>query len=267
MTREAPRIGLGTYRNTDPDQCAASVTAALELGYRHLDTAQGYDNERYVGDGLAASSVPREEVFLATKVSTDRLAYDDVLASTEKSLDRLGVDSVDLLYVHWPIDSYDPAETLRAFDHLVSEGLVQHVGLSNFTPSLLDEATTHLDAPVFAHQVEMHPLLQQRELLAHAQREDHYLVAYSPLARGEVFDVPELTAVAEKHGVSEAQVSLAWLASKEHVVPIPKATSETHLRDNYAALSLELDAEDVERIDAIDREERLVDFDTAPWNR
>ncbi|MFB6135857.1 MAG: aldo/keto reductase, partial [Halobacteriaceae archaeon] len=140
------RLGLGTWRNTDPEQCAESVRAALEMGYRHVDTAQGYDNEAYVGDGIERADVPREEVFLATKVSTDNLAHDDVLATTEGSLERLGTDYVDLLYVHWPTDTYDAEETLTAFQQLYDQGAIRHVGVSNFEPRHLDEARDVLDA-------------------------------------------------------------------------------------------------------------------------
>ncbi len=261
-----PRLGLGTYQNTDPEQCAESVRTALEVGYRHVDTAQGYDNETAVGEGLAAASVPREETFLATKVSTENLAYEDVIESTEESLDELGVGAVDLLYVHWPIRTYDAPETLRAFDVLYDEGRIGRVGLSNFTPELLDEARDLLSAPVFAHQVEMHPLLQQDELLEYAQTHDHWLVAYCPIARGAVFDEPVLTEIAAAHDATAAQVSLAWLLSKEGVAPIPKATGEDHIAENYGALDLELTDDELARIDAIDREERIVDFDEAPWN-
>ena len=157
-------LGLGTYQNTDPETCAESVRLALEAGYRHVDTAAGYDNEAAVGRGIDAADVPREAVFLATKVSTDQLAYDDVIASAERSRELLGVETIDLLYVHWPIRSYDAPETLAAFDELVDRGLIRHVGLSNFTPDLLDEAREHLDAPIFAPQVECPPLLPPRVL-------------------------------------------------------------------------------------------------------
>ncbi|MFC7044775.1 aldo/keto reductase [Halobacteriaceae archaeon GCM10025711] len=267
MTRDGiPAVGLGTYENTDPEQCAASVATALDAGYRHVDTAQGYENEAFVGEGLARADVAREEVFVATKVTPDNLAYDDVLSSTEASLDRLGVDAVDLLYVHWPIRSYDAEDTLAAFDDLYDDGVVRNVGLSNFTPDLLDEAIDVLDAPVAAHQVEMHPLLQQEELLGYARDHGHRLVAYSPLAKGTVAEVPELADVAEKHDATAAQVSLAWLREKG-AVAIPKATGEAHIRENLASRDLELDADDVAAIDAIDRTERVVDPDVAPWNR
>ncbi|MFB6299126.1 MAG: aldo/keto reductase [Halobacteriales archaeon] len=266
MSDDAFTLGFGTYNHTDPDDCADSVETALELGYRHIDTAQSYDNEPYVGTGIANSDVPREDVFLATKVSTHNLAYADVLDSTAASIDRLDVDVIDLLYVHWPVRTYDAPETLRAFDELVADGSIHHVGLSNFTPDQLDDANDRLEAPIFAHQIEMHPLLQQRELHEYAIDDDHWLVAYCPLARGAVFEEPVIQEIATKHDATPAQVSLAWLMAKERVAAIPKA-SGAHIRENFAARELALDAEDIDRIDAIDREERIVDPDIAPWNR
>jgi len=256
-------LGLGTWQNDDPAQCADSVETALNIGYRHIDTAQAYGNEAAVGEGIAAADVPREEVFLATKVWLSNLAYDDVLSTTRESLEKLGVDYVDLLYVHWPARTYDPEETLAAFDELYDEGTVHRVGVSNFTPDHVAEAREILDAPVFANQVEMHPLLQQDALVEYATETGLELVAYSPLARGEVFEVPELTDIAEKHGVSEAQVSLVWLR-EQGVTAIPKATGEAHIRDNWESLALELDDSDIERIDAIDRADRKVDPDFGP---
>jgi diketogulonate reductase-like aldo/keto reductase len=264
---EIPRLGLGTYRMTDREECVNAVTTALESGYRHVDTAQMYDNESFVGEAIAAADVPREDVFLATKLDTDNTGYDDVLATTDESRERLGVDTLDLLYVHWPTDAYDPEETLPALDALYDDGVVDHVGLSNFTPTQLETAIERLDAPVYAHQVEMHPLLQQEELLSMAQEHDHWLVAYSPIARGEVYDVPEIQAVAEKHDATPAQVSLAWLLAKENVVVIPKAANPDHVRENFGALDVDLDAADVARIDGIERTHRIVDFPSAPWNQ
>jgi len=260
-----PTLGLGTWQNEDPEACANSVQTALETGYRHVDTAQAYGNEDAVGDGIAAADVDREDVFLATKVWTSELAHDDVLSSTEESLEKLGVDHVDLLYVHWPANAYDPEDTLSAFAELRERGDVEHIGVSNFEPRHLDEARDVLGALPFANQVELHPLLPQEELREYADREGVELVAYSPLARGEVFDVPEIQDVAEKHGVSEAQVSLAWVREKG-VTPIPKATGEDHVVDNWASLDLDLDDEDVAAIDGIERRDRQVDPDFGPWN-
>ncbi|MFC4246358.1 aldo/keto reductase [Natribaculum luteum] len=261
-----PVLGLGTWQNTDPEQCAESVQTALEVGYRHVDTAQAYDNEEAVGDGLAAADVDREDVFLATKVWNSNLASDDVLETARASLDRLGVDYVDLLYVHWPAGPYDAEETLPAFEQLYDEGLIERVGVSNFTPDLLEEAVDVCDVPIFANQVELHPLHPQEELREACERHDVEVVAYSPLARGEVFDVPEIQEIAAKHDASEAQVSLAWLREKG-ITAIPKATSQAHVEDNWRSLDLELDDEDVEMIDAIDRTDRQVDPDFGPWNR
>nr|WP_251331332.1 aldo/keto reductase [Haloplanus sp. HW8-1] len=259
-----PVLGLGTWQNAAPDACADAVATALDMGYRHVDTAQAYDNEEHVGEGIARSSVPREDVFLATKVWIDNLAPDDVRASTEESLERLGVDAVDLLYVHWPAGAYDPAETLGAFDALYDDGLIDRVGISNFEPDLVTEAVETTDAPIFANQIECHPLHPQAELRAHCADHGIEVVAYSPLARGEVFEVPEIQSVAEKHGVSEAQVSLAWLREKG-VTAIPKATGEAHIRDNWSSRTLDLDDVDVATIDGIDREERMIDPGFAPW--
>ncbi|WP_435073773.1 aldo/keto reductase [Halorubrum sp. HHNYT27] len=258
-----PVLGLGTWENEDPAQCAASVTTALETGYRHVDTAQIYGNEAAVGDGIATADVDRDDVFLATKVWINQLAPEDVVASTRESLEKLGTEYVDLLYVHWPAGAYDPAETLPAFAELRDDGLVDRIGVSNFEPEHIDAATDALGEAPFANQVEMHPLLQQEELREYADANDVELVAYSPLARGHVFDVPEITDIAEKHDVSAAQVSLAWLREKG-VTAIPKATSEAHIADNWASLGLELDDEDVEAIDAIDRTDRRVDPDFGP---
>ena len=258
-----PVLGLGTWENDDPAQCADSVTTALETGYTHVDTAQIYRNEAAVGDGIAAADVDRDDVFLATKVWIDQLAPEDVVASTRESLDKLGTEYVDLLYVHWPAGAYDPAETLPAFAELRDDGLVDRIGVSNFEPEHLDAATDALGEVPFANQVEMHPHLRQEELRDYADANDVELVAYSPLARGHVFDSPEVTDIAEKHGVSAAQVSLAWLREKG-VTAIPKATSEAHIADNWASLGLELDDEDVEKVDAIDRTDRRVDPDFGP---
>ena len=259
-----PMLGLGTWQNTDADQCAESVRTALEAGYRHIDTAQAYDNERFVGEGIESADIDRDDVFLATKVWTDNLAYEDVIHTAHESLNDLDVDSVDLLYVRWPTGEYDAEDTLPAFDELYDDGLVERVGVSNFEPEQVREAKDILDAPPFANQVEMHPLLPQEDLQDCAEREGVTLVAYSPLARGEVFDVPEIQEVAEKHDASEAQVSLAWLREKG-ATPIPKATGEAHIRDNLSSVALDLDENDVETIDGIDRRERQIDPDWAPW--
>jgi 2,5-diketo-D-gluconate reductase B len=266
MSRPFPEIGFGTYKLDDPEECVENVTHALDVGYRHVDTAQVYDNEEYVGDAIAESDVPREDVFLATKVGTGNLAYEDVLGSVEESCEKLGVETLDLLYVHWPTNTYEPEETLGALDDLVENGTVEHVGLSNFRVDQLEEAREILRAPIFAHQVECHPLLAQEELREYATEADHHLVAYSPIARGEVGDVPEINDVAGSHGATAAQVALAWLI-RRGVRPIPKARGD-HVEENYRALELadQLSEGELEKIDGIEERERLIDPESAPWN-
>ncbi|WP_459880807.1 aldo/keto reductase [Halorubrum gandharaense] len=267
MAATFDRLGYGTYKLDDSQECADGVAHAVETGYRHIDTAQGYDNEEYVADGIDRSPVGRDELFVATKLATENLGYDDVIETAEESREKLGVDSIDLLYVHWPINTYDPTETLPALDELVDEGVIDRIGLSNFEPDQLDEAIDALDHDVFAHQVECHPLCQQETLREYAVDHDHWLVAYSPIARNRVADVDVLRDVTAKHDATPAQVSLAWLLSKERVAPIPKAASFDHVEQNWDARDIVLDAEDIARIDALDRTERVVDFDEAPWNR
>ncbi len=261
------RLGYGTYQLDAGEECAAGVAHAIETGYRNVDTAQGYDNEASVAAGIDRTDVDREDCFVATKLSTDNLSYDDAVATARESRERLGVDSIDLLYVHWPINSYDPDETLPALDDLVDDGVIDRIGLSNFEPDQLTEAIDRLDHDVFAHQVECHPLLQQEELREHAVADDHWLVAYSPIARNRVADVDVLREVAAARGASPAQVSLAWLLSKDRVAPIPKAADFGHVEANWAAREIDLTDDEIARIDDLDRDERVVDFAEAPWNR
>ncbi|WP_416840874.1 aldo/keto reductase [Haloferax sp. DFSO52] len=264
--KEFPQLGYGTYKLEDRDECIEGVTTALDIGYRHVDTAQMYNNEEYVGEALAESDVDIDDIFVATKLKPANLGYDDAIETAHESAEKLGVDTIDLLYVHWPLNTYDEDETLRALDELVEEGLVANIGLSNFRPDQLESAIEKLDAPVFAHQVEMHPLLQQHELRELADEYDHHLVAYSPIARNSVADNDTIVEIAEKYDASPAQVSLAWILAKG-AVPIPKAASPDHIRDNFAALDLDLDDDDIAAIDALSRDHRIVDFDNAPWNR
>lgn len=250
---DLPPVGLGTMGVDDP----AVVETALDVGYRHLDTARIYDNEAVVGTGLAASDVPRESVTVATKLWVDDLAAADVRDATEESAARLGVDTVDLLYVHRPRGPYEPAETLPALDALVEDGLVTHVGVSNFTVEQLRTARDHLDAPIAAHQVERHPLFVRDDLLADARDHGYPLVAYSPLAGGRVRDRPEVRAVAERHDTTPEAVAVAWLTGTDGVVTIPKASSRAHLEANMAAASLELGEDDRAEIESVADEREL----------
>ncbi|MFB6111085.1 MAG: aldo/keto reductase [Halobacteriaceae archaeon] len=260
------RFGLGTYQLTG-EQCAESVRTAIDAGYRLIDSAQGYQNEALVREGIAGSDADASEVFVATKLSTRNLAYEDAIDTAYESAARLGVESIDLLYVHWPLNTYDEEGTIEALNELHEAGLVDRVGLSNFRPDQLEAAIERLDPSLFAHQVECHPLLQQEKLRAAAREDGHHLVAYSPLSRGEVGEVEVLQEIAAGHDVTPFQASIAWLLSKESVAVIPKATSESHIRENLAAVDLTLTDEEIDRIDAIDTTDRQVDFEDAPWNQ
>ncbi|WP_122090644.1 aldo/keto reductase [Halalkalicoccus subterraneus] len=269
MTGELPRIGLGTYSDTNREQWIDCVEAALNAGYRHVDTAQVYENEEYVGRGIERADIDREDVFLATKtvhIDVPGPERSDIVGSVKESLEKLRTDYVDLLYVHWPAGCYDPETTLGTLDELREKGQIRNVGVSNFEPEQLDEAREILDAPLFANQVECHPYLQQEELREYAAEHDHWLVAYCPIARGEVFDDPVLGSISEVREATEAQIALAWLLSKENVAVVPRSTSEDHIRENLAARELELTEEEIARIDGIDREHRIIDRDYAPWN-
>ena len=246
-------IGLGTMGIDDP----ATIMTAIDCGYRHLDTAQVYENEAVVGRGVEQSPRDREELFVATKVWVNKLTPADLLESTTASLDRLGMEYVDLLYVHRPRGEYDPATTLPALAELQEQGRINHVGVSNFTAAQLATARDHLDVPIFANQVEYHPLYQPEEALADAQTHDYYLVAYSPLANGHAGEIPEVREIADKHDVTPQAVCLAWLTAKDNVVAIPKASSEAHLRANLEAADLDLDPADHDAIDGIEREDEL----------
>lgn len=253
-----PKIGFGTWR-LKPKVCKETVSRAIKIGYRMIDTAQAYRNEQPIGKALAESGVPLEEFIIATKVFPLNLTRKRVLKSTRKSLEKLQLEVLDILYVHFPIVTYNAKKTLKAFSELVDQGKVKNIAVSNFSQKLLDEAIAICDKPIVANQVEMHPLLQQKKMLEYLQDHDMYLVAYSPLARGKL-NVPELIEVAQKHNASEAQISLAWLMSHENVVPIPKATSKQHQRENFEAVKLKLDSEDIELIDSIKKEKRFLNL-------
>ena len=244
---DVPALGLGTAGMTG-EACRRAVEDALELGYRHLDTAQLYRNEDAVGAGLAAADVPREEVFLVTKIRRQNLAYDDVLDSFERSLDRLGTDYVDLLLAHAPSRQVPLEETLGAFDELSAEGLTAHIGVSNFGVDRTREAMATAEAPILTNQVEYSPYYEQRDLLAFCLEHDLLLTAYTPLAKGKVQGDAVLGEIAERHGKTEAQVALRWLVQQPNVCTIPKAASAAHRRENLAVFDFELSSAEMERI-------------------
>ena len=249
---EIPKIGLGTWRLTDED-CRQAVVTALNLGYRHIDTAQAYGNERQVGDAIRTSETDRDEIFLTTKLSRLNFAHDDVLRSTEESLAKLGTDYIDLLLIHWPTDQIPIrgtplTETLDAMNELVDREKVRHIGVSNFDLDRLDEARQHSDAPILTDQVQYHPFWDQTRLLDYCEIHDVMLTAYSPLGHGGALDDELLADIGERYGKTSAQVALRWLVQQDMVSTIPKATSREHLEANLAVFDFELSAEEMDSI-------------------
>lgn len=258
-----PALGLGTYR-LEGRAARDGVAHALDLGYRHLDTAQSYGNEADVGQGLRDADVQRDAVFLTTKIWPDRFEYGPLIASTDESLRRLGTDYVDLLLLHWPNDDVELEETLDALQEVQHQGKARHIGVSNFTPSLLRRAL-EIAPGLACNQVEYHPFLDQRPLLEIVRAHGLFLTAYTPIARNRVADADAVRAIAEAHGKSPAQVTLRWHLQQPRVAAIPKAASAAHREANFDVFDFELSEEEMERIHDLAREDgRLIDPNFAP---
>ena len=245
---KVPSLGLGTYR-LGGEACVKAVERALSMGYRHVDTAQMYGNEAEVGRGMEGSGVDRGEVFLTTKVWPNDFRHDRVIRRTHESLQKLRTEYVDLLLMHWPGDGVPLEETLGAMRELQEGGGVRHIGVSNFSPALVEEASEHVD--VFCNQIEYHAYKDQDAVLNQARKMDYLLVAYRPLSRGSVEEDGVLREMGEAHGKTAAQVALRWLVQQEKVSAIPKATSEDHLRANLDVFDFELSDEEMDRISSL----------------
>ncbi|WP_420451330.1 aldo/keto reductase [Ilumatobacter sp.] len=256
-----PRLGFGTYE-LEPDDAERMVTAALDVGFRHVDTAQMYGNEEAVGRAIAASGVSADDVFVTTKVSNDHHEPHALQESVERSIERLGLEHVDLLLIHWPVDFDRVSATLAALENVHAAGLTRHIGVSNFTVEQLDEVASM--APLEALQVECHPFFRQDELRRWCRDHDWAFTAYSPIARGEVFDDEVMAEIAERHDCTPSAAALAWLLTLDGVAAIPRTGDVDHLRDNWSAREIELDADALDAIAGLD-ERRLVDPAFSPW--
>lgn len=259
-----PALGLGTWE-LNGDACVRAVEHALALGYRHLDTAQGYFNEVEVGVALRRSGVPRDQVFLTTKVRPRYFAPELLGPSVEASLAALRVDHVDLLLLHWPSREVPLEDTLGALHAARERGLARHVGVSNFAPSWVARAAA--SGPVFTNQVEYHPYLSQEALLRQAAELDLLVTAYAPVARGALRDDPVLLEIGAAHGKTAEQVALRWLVQQPRVLAIPKAASPAHQRANLEVFDFALADDEMARVAALDRGLRLVGGDDLDWER
>lgn len=260
---EISSIGFGTAYLED-EECVQAVTRALNVGYRYIDTAQWYRNERQVGEAIAQSCVDRSDIFVATKLGPKNLGYHDVLEKVDENLERLGLDSIELLYIHWPSHAYEPEETLPAFDKLRETGKSDRIGVCNFLIDQLEEARSILESPLSVHQFEHHPLFQNTEHVEYCLENGITPVGFSPLARGQALESEIIREIASAREITPAQVCLLW-ARERSVIPIPKARGD-HVRENYRAIGKDLTDQDVERINSISQTERLADPDWAPWN-
>lgn len=255
--QEMPILGLGTWRLVG-SAAEILIREALEVGYRHIDTAIAYGNEKEVGRAIEGFS--RQELFITSKVPAEKLSFDDVLLAANQSLERLNTDYLDLFLIHWPNDDVDFAETARAFKTLIEQSKVKSFGVSNFTIGDLEKAlpvAQEMKLPIVVNQVEFHPFLYQKDLLAFCSRENIVITAYSPLAQGKIVDEAILGTIAQKYGKTPAQVTLRWLVEQDIVV-IPKSGSLKHLKENFDIFDFQLSEQEIKKINNLDQGKRLV---------
>src|SRR5450759_1477702 len=261
-----PAIGLGTWELRGR-ACARVVEQALKLSYRHIDTAQVYENEREVGEGLRASGTRRDDVFVTTKVWTTHFAPNDLERSTKESLAKLRLSEVDLLLLHWPNPQVPLEETLGALARVKKLGMARHIGVSNFTVALIEQAVAACPEPLVCDQVEYHPYLDQTKVLEACARHGMALVAYSPVARGRIKSDETLALIGQTHGKTAAQVCLRWLV-QQNVAAIPRTSRIERLSENINIFDFVLSAEEMQQVSQLGSAKgRLTDFGFAPkWD-
>jgi diketogulonate reductase-like aldo/keto reductase len=260
-----PTVGFGTWP-LKGDECSRLVAEAIEAGYRHIDTAQGYGNEAAVGRGLRDAGNAREDIFLTTKIWPDRLKAEMIAPALDESLERLGVEQIDLLLIHWPNPQVPVAETLHAMAAERQAGRVRFVGVSNFNTALLREALA-TGVPLLCNQVEFHPFLDQSRILEATRAAGLHLIAYSPLARGGVNQSDVLRFIAARLGRTPAQVALRWLIQHDGVGYVAKASSRARIAENLDVFSFDLTQEDIAAIDGLADGKRVVNLSIAPtWD-
>lgn len=251
---EIPALGLGTWRLSGSG-CEKAMEIALETGYRHIDTAEIYGNHKEIGRSLERSQIKRKDVFITSKVPQSKLWRQDTIDSCKRALDELRTDYLDLFLVHWPNRTIPIEETLEAMEELKGDGLIKSYGISNFTIEDIKNIPERF-TPV-TNQVEFHPSLNQKELKDYCDKKDILITAYSPLAKGEDFGIKEVRDIAQKHNATEAQVIIAWLIAK-NIIAIPKAQDKEHIKENFGALRLDLDKEDMKLMEGLDKDNRIV---------
>ncbi len=255
-----PVVGYGTMLFPEPDRAVELIGHALENGYRHIDTARKYGSEHWVGEAIRGSGVPRDELWVTTKVTEENARADDFARSVETSLETLGLDYVDLLLIHWPQPRVPLEETVGALAKAKQQGMARHIGVSNFTVALLDEAVAKCPEPLVANQVEYHAYLRQDKLRAACARHGMILTCYSPVGRGRLLDDPVLGEIAAARGKTAAQVALRWLIQQPQVAVVPRALEFEEIEENIDIFDFTLTGEEMERIGALrDKNIRMVD--------
>jgi 2,5-diketo-D-gluconate reductase A len=253
---EIPQLGFGVFQ-VPPEETEAAVAGALAVGYRHIDTAAAYRNERGVGAAIAASGLPREEVFVTTKLWNSQQGHDAALEAIDKSLGRLGMDHVDLYLIHWPVPEQDRyVETWQAFEEIRAQGKARAVGVSNFRVEDLERLAEETATTPAVNQIELHPRFQQRELRAYHAEHGIATEAWSPLAQGAVLEEEAIVAIAEAHGKTAAQVVLRWHLQLDNVV-IPKSVTPERIRANFDLFDFELSGEEMAAVEELDRGGRI----------
>ena len=248
---QIPAIGFGTSQLGD---CAEIVSNALKLGYRHIDTAWKYGSEKGVGEGIRDSKVPREQIFLVTKVSHEYLRADDFARSVDESLRNLQVDYIDMLHVHWPtVDNIPLKETMGALAKAKREGKARHIGVANFNIALVKEAIRLCPEKLSTLQAEYHPYLDQSKVLAACRRLGLVFTAYCPLARGRVFNDDVLKEIAEKRERTLAQIVLRWIMQQGNIAAIPRSANPKHMAESLKVFDFELSSDEMQRIGALKR--------------
>lgn len=259
-----PALGFGTYKLTG-QECVEGVMDALELGYRHIDTAQSYENEAEVGEAIRRSGVNQEELFLVSKVKPSNYPAGRARESTLLSLERLGVERIDLMLLHWPPYRTPLEEPLSDLIELVEEGAVRRIGVSNFPTSLVERAAEI--APLFCNQVEYHPFLSQRRVAEQAEELDLLITGYRPLAAGRVNESPLLRKLGEKYGKTPAQAALRWQIQQPRVATIPKSATHERRKENIDLFDFELSASEMSAVHALADGTRFVNPEDGPeWD-
>jgi 2,5-diketo-D-gluconate reductase B len=257
-----PLVGLGTWPLRGR-VCVGVVEQALRLGYRHVDTAELYENEREVGDGLRASGVPREDIFVTTKISPAHFAPLELERAAKDSLTRLRLSEVDLLLLHWPNQKVPLSETLGALCKAKRSGLTRHIGVSNFTAADIQEAVRHASEPLLCNQIEMNSFLDRPTVTAACRAHGMAVVAYSPIARGEANNDAMLARIGQAHGKSGAQVSLRWLV-QQGIPVIPRTSRIERLAENYTIFDFALSEVEMSSISSAARRRARLDVTVSP---